>query len=174
MKKRNMPEIFPESSNRRNNPSFGMVRYGTFHWSLCINRFILGKRMKSRNKFFIILFVLFTLVYFWSTYCRNSYLLAKARLITVSSAFRSYQVDNEKFPSFDSINKKSMSDYLAAIPKDPWTGINKIVKSYDGTGGWVYDADNCMLKINSVKWWNPYTWRHQLAIKLDEFPKNKQ
>ena len=59
-----------------------------------------------------------------------------------------------------------MLSYLFAIPKDPLTGANKIVKSYDGTGGWVYDVDNCILKINSAKWWNPYTWGQRLVIKL--------
>ena len=137
------------------------------------NSIISGKRISMLLGSSFLLFILLVCFWFWFACCRNSYLLAKARLISISSALRSYQTDNGNFPGFDSIDQKSISNYLTAVPEDPWTGADKIVESYDGTGGWVYDADNRMLKINSVQWWNPYTWGHPLAVKFDKPPKNK-
>ena len=125
-----------------------------------------------RSKIFIILLILFVLANFWFVHCRDSYLLSKARLITISSAIRNYQIDNGDFPCFDNQIENLLKNYLAVIPDDPYAKSNKIVKSYEGTGGWVYDTDDYLLKINSVKWWNPYTWGNRLVIKLNNRPEN--
>ena len=108
------------------------------------------------------------LVNFWFTHCRDSYLLAKGRLISISSAIRNYQMDNDEFPDFGDLEEKLLRNYLTAIPEDPGTKTNKIVKYYDSTGGWVYNPENHILQINSIQWWNPYTWSHRLTLKLDK------
>lgn len=134
----------------------------------------MGERMRSKLKFCIIFIILLFFVQFWFSHCQDSYLLAKGRLISISSAIRNYQMDNDEFPYFDKLEEHLLRDYLAFIPEDPITKSNKFVKFYDGTGGWVYDTDNYILQINSIQWWNPYTWSPRLTIRFDNILKNSK
>jgi len=123
--------------------------------------------MSSGSKILIVLVIFLASVCFWFTRCRDSYLLAKARLITISSVIRSYQMDNGELPCLDVANGKIMMNGPVSLPGDPGTGSNKAVGSYDGTGGWVYDRNDRTLKINSTPWWNPYAWGRRLTVKID-------
>ena len=122
--------------------------------------------MSSGSKIFVVLVIFLAFVCLWFAHCRDSYLLAKGRLITLSSAILSYQIDNGDLPCFDETNKKIMINGSISIPADPWTRSNKAVRVYDGTGGWVYDREDRLLKNNSTQWWNPYTWGRRLTVKI--------
>ena len=121
--------------------------------------------MKIKSRLLIILFLFIVAVYCYLDYCRDSYLLTKARLITIYSAVLNYKQDNSEFPCADNI-EELLSGYLPVVPEEPGTKSNKMVESYDGTGGWVYDTDKHILQVNSIKIWNFYTWYNRLEIKF--------
>jgi hypothetical protein len=43
---------------------------------------------------------------------------------------------------------KSMPKHIKTIPEDGVTGSNKVVTTYDGSGGWFYDSNTGNLQVN--------------------------
>ena len=74
----------------------------------------------KKSRILIILFLLIVAVYCYLDYCRDSYLLTKARLITIYSAVLNYKQDNSEFPCADNI-EELLSGYLPVVPEDPGT-----------------------------------------------------
>lgn len=63
----------------------------------------------------------------------------KGNLGALRSAVAIYYGDKEgKWPSYATIISKDFNAYINPIPPEKITGSNKIVKKFDGTGGWYY------------------------------------
>ena len=86
-------------------------------------------------------------------YLTHKPLLAKGRLISMASLIHEYHSQTNAYPDslhtvFSQIGERVDSNHRKEPYPDPYTGSNKEVREFDGTGGWVFSPDKGVIALN--------------------------